>query len=654
MVIRVLLLFVVLGVLNPARAHELPTIEDLARLRDLGALNAGLALSPDGRWLATFRATPYPERNQVQYDLLLIPADGRSEVRVVGDGGGYILHDDSDGRRTGGFVERFPRWSPDGRWIAYLAERDGRVELWRSDVRGRSRRVQSFDGDVRDFAWLSPHHLVAHLATPRRELARQRNEVIAYGFRVSDRFSPAFSLLPNPDVEGASRNLVVDIRSGRMTEATEIEAGALSARVASSARIGARDPSSAAASPPVGLFVRQPNGVETLCDLPECRGRLRESGVLGNGHAWFTRLEGFADADQGIYVWSVAANSIQLLRRGDERFSGCSAGVATLYCFQDYATQPRRVIAINVATGATSVRYDPNPEWSRFSLPRIDRLQFRDAEHLESHAHLVFPSDYVEGRPYPMVIVQYRSRGFLRGGTGGEYPIFPLAARGYFVLSVGRPDPTQRSSETPREQLEHELYVGDEEERMKLDSLDGLIEQTVARGLVDPNRIAITGMSDGAETLFWMLRRRHFAAAVASSPPIDPSSFTMAEAEIRDRMQRLGINGPWPRETDAWWSHNAALYFADQIRTPLLMNLPDSEALHGMPLHVRLAELRVPVETYIYPGLYHIKWRPSALLEAQRRSLAWIDFWLQGQEHVDGRDRSRIERWRRLRDGRAN
>lgn len=653
MVKRALLLFALLGAWNSAAAGELPTIEELAELHDVGTTAAGLALSPDGRWLATFTTSPDLARNEVRYGLILIPAAGDGEARVIGDGGGYILHDDADGRRTGGLVERFPRWSPDGQWIAYVAERQGRVELWRSTRSGDRRRIAALDGDIRDFAWISNERIVVHRATPRAELARQRDEAIAYGFRVTGRLSAAFSLLPNPDVEGASQNLAIDLRSGRLAPASEEEASLLGARPTSNARIGPRDPASNVAAPPLALYARDATGAERRCELAQCSGRLRESGALANGDVWFSRLEGFADADQAIYVWSPRSNSVRRLRGGDERFTGCSANATQLFCLHETATQPRRVVAIDIEYGTLTVRCDPNPAWPRFSFPPIERLLFRDSAGLESHAHLVFPAHYVEGGVYPMVIVQYRSRGFLRGGTGGEYPIFPLAARGYFVLSVGRPDPTARSAEIPRAELDRELYVGDEEERMKLDSLDGLIAQVTARSLVDPDRIAITGMSDGAETLFWMLRRRDFAAAVASSPPIDPSHFTMAEDDIRQRMMALGIAGPWPDETDPWWVHNAPIFYARELRTPLLMNMPESEALHAMPLHVRLRELGVPVETYIYPGLYHIKWRLSALLETQRRAMDWIDFWLQGRENPSPRDPSRLERWRALRDGRG-
>src|SRR3546814_10673539 len=49
---------------------------------------------------------------------------------------------------------------------------------------------------------------------------------------------------------------------------------------------------------------------------------------------------------------------------------------------------------------------------------------------------LVYPVGYEPGRRYPMVIVQYRTKGFLRGGIGDEVPIQTLAGRGYFILSV--------------------------------------------------------------------------------------------------------------------------------------------------------------------------------------------------------------------------
>src|SRR3546814_4960328 len=61
-----------------------------------------------------------------------------------------------------------------------------------------------------------------------------------------------------------------------------------------------------------------------------------------------------------------------------------------------------------------------NPEFSNLSLGRVERLNWLNAENVPFYGDLVYPVGYEPGRRYPMVIVQYRTKGFLRGGIGDE------------------------------------------------------------------------------------------------------------------------------------------------------------------------------------------------------------------------------------------
>jgi hypothetical protein len=63
--------------------------------------------SPDGAWIAMHAQSP-------QEDLFIVHADGSGFRQLTDD-----PHHD-----------RVPRWSPDGHWIYYYTDRDGRYEIW--------------------------------------------------------------------------------------------------------------------------------------------------------------------------------------------------------------------------------------------------------------------------------------------------------------------------------------------------------------------------------------------------------------------------------------------------------------------------------------------------------------------------------------------
>lgn len=643
------LLAAILSTMAPAAAQSLagPTIEDLAALRSLGTGQGGLSLSPDGDWLAVFQSHMDFERNEVRYALVVSGVAPRGAARVVVDAGAGLPHR-NQGRASGSLADRFPRWSPDGHRIAFIAEREGRAELWITDLRGRARLAARPDGDVGDFAWTSEHSIILTATTPRALLDAQRALDVRDGFRVTDSFEPGFSLQPLPAVETQRQWLYLDTDTGAMSPADEAQAALLRTAQRSDTWIGPRDAASQVARPARGLFTTY-DGAPLLCASEACAGLLRDAGALTDGAVWFTRGEGPAAGDLALYVWTPARQQVRRVRLAEERLYGCSAQGALLYCLQEFAAQPRRIVSIDLSDGALAVIYDPNPQWQGFSIPRIERLSFEDERGLQSYAHLVYPAEYVAGQRYPTIIVQYRSHGFLNAGVGGEYPIFPAAARGYAVLSLERPEPRLREQQISRTDLDREMLIGDEEERMKLASLNGLLDLAIDAGVVDPNRVAITGMSDGAETLYWALRDHHFAAAVASGPPIDPIFWWLADSDFRADLRQTGLEAPNLDQTAAWWRHNAAFYYAGRIDTPLLMNLSQSEAPHAMPLYAQLHDAGAAVEAYIYPEAFHAKTRPSHLLAAQRRAMAWIDFWLRDKMTEDANDPGRAERWESMR-----
>lgn len=251
------------------------------------------------------------------------------------------------------------------------------------------------------------------------------------------------------------------------------------------------------------------------------------------------------------------------------------------------------------------------------------------------------------------MISQYRSRGFLLGATGDETPILPLSANGYFVLDFDRPEFRERGRRMTVAAIQREVELAGVERGAKREALSYFIARAQGRG-ADPDRMAITGLSDGAETLYWMLLDEPvFAAAVVSSPPIDPISWLLQSPATRSFFYaRGGLTGPWddsPEPWRTWWRNSSPVFHSERIQAPILFNLAEAEALRAFPLMTRLRERSAPYDAYLYPGAYHLKWRPAHLGAAQQRTLDWLDFWLRETERDDPAEPGRLERWRDLR-----
>jgi hypothetical protein len=252
------------------------------------------------------------------------------------------------------------------------------------------------------------------------------------------------------------------------------------------------------------------------------------------------------------------------------------------------------------------------------------------------------------------VIVQYRSKGFLCGGSGDEYPIFPLAAAGFAVLSFDRPTDMQLAARYAMDDAQslasymaaqtHDSY----RDWQALSALESILTTLDKRGIIDLRAVGITGLSNGAETVDFALFNSKSFAAAAESGMWSPDYYDLAVNDQLRAQLRAENESTSRRGAIAMWRQRALAYHAEDVVTPTLFQVSDRELIQVAPNIIALKDAGKPVEAYVFPDEYHIKWQPQHKLAVADRAIDWFRFWLQGYEDPAESKTRQYRRWEQL------
>ena len=247
---------------------------------------------------------------------------------------------------------------------------------------------------------------------------------------------------------------------------------------------------------------------------------------------------------------------------------------------------------------------DANPQQAEYAWGTAELVNWTSNDGTGLEGILITPDGFDPSRQYPLMVYFYERMSdglhdYRLPTPGGSSIAFSFyASRGYVVFV---PD------------IPYEVgYPGES----ALDAVVPGVLELLGRGFVDPARIGVQGHSWGGYQIAYMLTKTNLFAAAEAGAPV--SNMTSAYGGIRWQtgMSRMfqyertqsRIGGTLWDERDRY-IHNSPLFFADKVRTPLLMMHNDEDGAvpwyQGIELFTALRRLQKPVYMLNYNGEAH-------------------------------------------------
>jgi dipeptidyl aminopeptidase/acylaminoacyl peptidase len=650
-----------LCLLSPvALAGDVLTPHKVARLRSVGAAQ----ISPDGRLVAYTLNVP-------------------REAGVDDDGSAWSeLHvlDVASGRQrafiTGKVSVRSLAWTPDGSGIAFLAKREGDEQTALYVIPhdgGEARRAASLKTSISAYSFSPDGKRVAVVAEEPADEEREKAQKQGFKQEIYEEDVPfarvwiaqAFETEPEPrrlELEGhvhavewspvderlavavTPTPLVDDSYMRQRVRIVDSADGTLLAKIENPGKMGpfAWSPDGQRIALISALDVHDPSpGRILVADATSGRFEIRLGDYPGHASqlAWSDARSVMFVAGKGVWSeWAsldVTDGSIEaapIPARGPILLALSLAPQAGAAAFvADSPAHPPELFTLASSDTLPLRRTDSNPWLAEQRLAQQEVVRFEARDGLALEGLLIRPLDEQPGRRYPLILSvhggpeAHHSNGWL---TGYSNPGQMAAARGMAVFYTNYRGSTGRGVEFSK------LSQGDPAGK-EFDDLVDAVDHLIATGLVDQDKVGVTGGSYGGYATAWCSTyySDRFAAGVMFVG-ISNKVSKVGTTDIAD--EEFYVHALKRVQDDNWdfFLERSPIYHVEKSKTPLLIlhgkDDPRVNRGQSMELYRHFKMQQKPVRLVFYPGEGHGNRNAASRLDYNLRALGWLEHYLNG------------------------
>ncbi len=648
-----LCLVVLCALISPAQQKRAMTFEDILALNQV----SDAQISPDGRWIAYVVNAADMKENAYNSDIWLVP---------VGGGEAFQLTRSKK-------ADNQPRWSPDGKRIAFLSAREERPQIYViSAAGGEAEKLSDSKTAVSNIAWSPDGGRIAFVAqqepTPEEEkkqkdkddtivvdknfkfnrislldVKTRKAEVLVKGefSAASPQWSPdgkhiAYTTVPTPRADDGSWSdiWIVEVAGGK-TRKLLVNDG----------------PDAAPRWSPDGKWIAFVTGDRSHGSI----GDQQMAVMAADGSGAPRMLMPDFLYSSGAAAWSPDGRTIYFsanVRTTSQLFSVPSSGgtpkaisqfagvmggptfsaeARTIAFTHGSVQQPNDVyVATLGGSFAPTKLTDHNPQVRALALGASEVFRWKSKDGMEIEGLLIYPANYEKGKRYPLVAC-------IHGGPSGVWTqSFPGSWGNFGHVWAGNgwavfyPNVRGSSGYGEKFQLSNIRDWGGGDYQDIQSGLDDLI----ARGIADPDKLAQTGWSYGGYMTAWTLTQTNRFKAVMVGAGLTNMFSMYSTNDLQSVLDAYFGGEPWQVLEN--YTRASAMTFIKQARTPTLIQHGQSDTRvppgQAQELYMGLLRNKVPVELVFFPREPHGLGEPRHQLDKMRREYAWFSKYTLGIE----------------------
>jgi dipeptidyl aminopeptidase/acylaminoacyl peptidase len=261
-------------------------------------------------------------------------------------------------------------------------------------------------------------------------------------------------------------------------------------------------------------------------------------------------------------------------------------------------------------------------------VPKTEVIKWKTFDGKEIEGLLTYPLNYEQGKKYPLILNIHGgpagvfTQNFLAGNQA-VYPIASFAEMGYAVL---RPNPRGSSGYGTEFRLANQRDWGGDDYKDLMAGVDYVIKT----GIADSTKLAVCGWSYGGFMSSWVVGHTgRFKVASIGAPVVDLVSQDFTD-DIPGFLTSYMRKEPWD-DYDVYSTHSP-LRFVQHVKTPVLLQHGEADIRvpysQGVMFYNALKRRNVPVRLLALPRQPHGPNEPKMILQVMQTNLEWFEKYL--------------------------